>query len=391
MDPDVLCQKALELKSKAEVHLAAGRFAEASGCATQAIELLERAFGSPVIFDGVMVVSDSTSADPSFWSQLAFAYDCRAKCLRHQGQAEQAFEDSRRALILLRLHASSAHDLDDGVAVVLHNMGNALLQMQSDAELGLALEAYTEAIELRQRLKDAPGGGHVLDDLAGSLKARATVQMMRARLGLKGFDLAAADRDLLEALRLRTHLVEVDGQRHLLPALAMTRYTLGDLFGMGFFFGPACEHIEAAIEMMRGVIAARQSQRRWELAMCLSARTLYGIGAMETGARQEWPVPEALECSEIFSELLEEGRFDQIGPYLEFVAQRGLPCLFKAGEVARAAELLLAALGWLRRLPLGPGAPKLAGQILGVLPPVVLQALESIEPRIRAVRAELGT
>lgn len=381
-DDDDLCQQAMSMKEQAEILLAEGEYEDAFHAADHAVGLLQHGLGTPLVVGPMVVVSDSVAIpDRQFWRQLALTLDTRGKCRRHLGQLDDSVADFEQAVELLQGKGREPPP-DESLATVLHNFGNTLLQMAKAPALQRAVAVFGDAIAIREELIDMPGEESVADHLAGTLKARANAWMLLARLG-EATDLAGAERDLERATELRRQLVEDDGQDHLAPALAMTRYTLGDLQGMTFRFGDAIQNMRRAAGAIRRLIDEGQTHRRWELALCLSGAALYGIGGKETGQRPDWPLAETKECAALYVTLLKEGRTDLLPAWTEFISQRALPCLFKSGDREGAADLLLASLRLLQAMARAlPAAPKMAAAIWGRLPPPVLRELVRLRPQL---------
>ncbi len=334
-----------QLLSKAQTYLKARQFETVLQLADQAIARIEKVMGISRDASGNYVTSDDAPAeiDSGYTEEHVNALELRGMALRHLGRLQESVEALMMAVGLRRSVAEGESLPSNDLAVALHNLGNALLMIATAQSLRAALDAYAEAIAIREKLMKTPGHGHVANDLAGTYKARANVEGLRARKGMP-HDFAQAESDLRRALDLRKRLVDVDGRKELAGALAMTKYSLGDLLGMQFKFGDAVALLSEAVATMRSLVAAGQRHLRDDLALCLSARVLYGIGAAETICGQTWPIEAALECAALYGELIAEGRADQLAAFGEFVSQRAMPCLFKSGKKDLAAQCLAQAL-----------------------------------------------
>lgn len=324
-----------QLLSKAQTYLTARRFDTVLQLASQALVLIEKAMGLSSAAAG----APSGAFDAAFAEEHISALELRGMARRHLGQLPASIEDLMLAVGLRRVLAEEEELPSNDLAVALHNLGNTLLALGNAWALAKAQEVYGEAIAIRETLMKTPGHGYVANDLAGTYKARANVECLRARHGQPA-DLKRARADLERALALRQQLVDVEGRKEFTGALAMTRYSLGDLHGMQFEFGTAVRLLSEALAAMQPLVASGQRHLRDDLALCLSARVLYGIGAAETMPGHPWPVDEAVAAAKLYGELVAEGRADQCAAYGEFVSQRLTPCLYKAGRRDLAAQSL---------------------------------------------------
>lgn len=379
-------ERVRQLLSKAQTYLKARQFETVLQLAEQAVARIEKAMGLGADGSG----APPAEIDMALAEEHVAALELRGMAKRHLGQLPASVEDLMLAVGLRRTLTADDELPSNDLAVALHNLGNALLMIATAQSLSAALDAYAEAIAIREKLMKTPGHGHVASDLAGTYKARANVEGLRARKGMHA-ELGKGRADLERALEIRKKLVEIDGRKEFAGALAMTKYSLGDLLGMQFKFGDAIALLSEAVTTMRSLVAAGQRHLRDDLALCLSARVLYGIGAAETIRGQTWPIEAALECAALYGELIAEGRTDQLAAFGEFVSQRAMPCLFKAGKKDLAAQCLAQALKTVLDQAEATGLDAFAqtGALMLALPAPVKAELRRASPGLDAQVARL--
>lgn len=378
---------------KAQTWLDARRFDAAIDGATKAIASIEQAMGLSRRPDGSYVTAPGAPKqfDVAFADEQARAHGIRGMAYRHAGQLQVSAQDLMLAAKIRKSLSADDELPSEDLAVTLHNLGNTMVQIATPKAFEMATAVFAEAIAIREKLMATPGHGHVANFLAGTLKAQASVEMLRARNGMPA-ELERAAADLRRALEIRKRLVEVEGRQEFAGTLAITRYSLADVLGMTLRFVEAVSLLDQAVAQMKSLVGKGQKQLRDDLALCLSARVLYGIGAAETVAGQGWPSAAAIECAALYGALVGEGRLDQLAAFGEFVSQRALPCLFKSGDVPKAAQVLEAALRVMidRFGDEQPAVVAQLGALMCAVPPPVKDALVRSSPGLAAQLARLA-
>jgi non-specific serine/threonine protein kinase len=134
---------------------------------------------------------------------MAAAMGTQARVANEQGLAEEAMRLTERSLALFR-------EVGDpwGIATTLNNLGHMLLDL-NDAES--ALQAFREALELRQALDNPLGIAECLEAFAAAAvehQPRRATRLLGAATALRlttGAGQARPERDLFERTRTRAH------------------------------------------------------------------------------------------------------------------------------------------------------------------------------------------
>lgn len=192
--------------------------------------------------------------------------------LGSRGLLDDAVEAFDKALSMLQASGTKPAAIQMLTAQAFANKGAALGDMSCHAE---AIHCYEAAIAIYRRLAKPGADADLVSNYAVSVmnKGWALINQGHQEQGFRCHE---------EALRLRRQLVD-DGHQEILPDVARSLYNIGEGNFRAENFAKALPAFDEAEAILRGTIAAGQTDSEENLAYVLAARadTLHKLGRLQ--------------------------------------------------------------------------------------------------------------